>query len=82
MHIRQRLLAASNDARMAGHKPIRARISPTDMKQLDFWINQQAHLSDSGLPPVKWDKKDMFGMEIVEDKTVHDIIKFDMEKRA
>jgi hypothetical protein len=78
MHIRQRLLAARNDARMSGYRPIRARISPLDMKELDTWIAHQSSAINSGLPPANLSKKDMFGMEIVEDPTVRDIIKFDM----
>lgn len=83
MPIRRRLLAARQDCVMSGNKPIRARLSPQDWKELQTWVEQQKRPKDSGLPANNATLKDLFGMEVVEDAKVKgDLIQFDLAKKT
>jgi hypothetical protein len=79
--IARRLLMARNDARMGGKNPVRARISPNDMQELKVWVRQQNKPITSGLPPQNYSEKNLWGMDIVEDAKVHEIIHLEFEKK-
>jgi hypothetical protein len=71
MPIGKRLLEIRNDARGAGQKPIRARISERDMKALEQWVDAQNRPNnDSGLPAPKLSAKHLWGMDIVVDPKI------------
>jgi hypothetical protein len=80
MPIGRRILEARNDAKMAGHKPIKARISPRDMQELESWVRQQNRPHVTGLPTQTLSSKWLWGMHIEEDPTVKDIVVLEMAK--
>jgi hypothetical protein len=80
MPIARRLLAAANDARMVGHKPVKARISPSDMAELKIWLRRQNHPISTGMPPQQLSIDKLYDMTIVEDAKVHEVIVLEMAK--
>lgn len=79
MPIGRRILEARNDARMSGHRPIKARISPRDMQELENWVKQQNRPHVTGLPTQELSAKHLWGMDIVEDEKIKGIIHLEME---
>jgi hypothetical protein len=81
MPIARRILTAANDARMSGHKPIKARISPRDKRELEMWVRQQNQPMSTGLPAQNLSADHLYGMDIAEDAKVHEILVLEFEKR-
>ncbi len=82
MPIARRILEAKNDACRYGEAkvPTAARISPTDMRQLESWVRQQNRPHVTGLPAQQLDAKHLWGMDIVEDPAVRDVIVLEFPK--
>lgn len=78
MPIAQRILCVRNDAKMAGHRPAKCHISPLDMKELKSWVLQQNRPNVSGLPPQNLSTSHLWGLEIVEDSKVKDMLILEM----
>lgn len=80
MPIGRRLLHIRNDAVTGGAKPVRARISPQDFKELESWIREQNRPHTTGLPQQDLSTKNLWGMEIVADEKVRGLPILEMKK--
>lgn len=78
--IARRLLMARNDARQSGLTPIVARINPQDDRELEMWIRTQNRSTDTGLPPVQYSKDNMWGMKVVVDEKIGEILHLEFAK--
>lgn len=78
--IARRIQIVLNDARQSGHRPVEARISPADDRQLEMWLRQQSRSIDTGLPARELSRDNLFGVKVVADPKVSGIIQLKMQK--